>query len=567
MVLQPNYRLIVWKLDGPRPVIWLDEPDSYMIDFRPDGRDAVVAHLGGGLSHFDLATGRRLRRLGPGRGVRRTVWAFLHPTRPLVATHPYASPVDVLLRDLRTGAVVASWEVPHGTAAQGAAWHPDGRTFAVVPLDGKARLLDLDTWRPRREFDCTQAVLAFNHAGDRLLHNATGGNPYHLVDAVTDRPLFSTVPVRGLRLRVSRDDARLGGSVDGTRLTVWRVADGRECRTLACRAGGGQPSYWRAAVHPDGRLLAVTLDEGVGLWDLATGAELAVLPSARLHARAVLFDRDGACLFGGPEGVRRWPVRPDPADPGRLRVGPPERLSPVAGAGLAQSTDGRVLAVGADLFGAAAPYAGVWLYRPGRDGPLRLEAGQNVNHVAVSPDGRWVVAAVWPSPVRVWDAVTGRPAREMGGDGFCFSAFSPDGRWLITARDGGRLWRVGDRIEDWAEEPRVGVPRLGSYAFAPDGRLLAVADVDGVIRLVVPETGREVGRLEDPDGRTGIPCFSPDSARLVVVHRTAGVRVWDLHRLRTQLRDLDLDWDWPLPPAPRNDAGALRVDLAPERNE
>ena len=70
----------------------------------------------------------------------------------------------------------------------------------------------------------------------------------------------------------------------------------------------------------------------------------------------------------------------------------------------------------------------------------------------------------------------------------CPVGFSPDGRWFVTGGGGTRLWRVGT----WDEGPRVLVEGDGQgWAFAPDGRLLAVGG-QGRVRLVRPDTGREV---------------------------------------------------------------------------
>ena len=57
------------------------------------------------------------------------------------------------------------------------------------------------------------------------------------------------------------------------------------------------------AVSPDGRLLAVGMNDGVRLWDLATGQELACLP---LGPTSALFEPSGrGMLTSGAIGVRR----------------------------------------------------------------------------------------------------------------------------------------------------------------------------------------------------------------------------------------------------------------------
>jgi hypothetical protein len=72
------------------------------------------------------------------------------------------------------------------------------------------------------------------------------------------------------------------------------------------------------------------------------------------------------------------------------------------------------------------------------------------------------------------------------------------------------------------------------------------------VRLVVPQTGRELAVLEPPPelfrgvGRIGL---SPDGARLAVTNER-DVLVWDLRQIRSQLRTMGLDWGAPPIPAP-----------------
>ncbi len=91
-------------------------------------------------------------------------------------------------------------------------------------------------------------------------------------------------------------------------------------------------------------------------------------------------------------------------------------------------------------------------------------------------------------------------------------------------------------------------------ALAGDGRLLSLAGNDGAIRLMVPESGRELARLEPPESdRVGEMAFTPDGARLAVAYPLAKhIKVWDLRRIRRQLADLGLDWEAP-PDAPEEE--------------
>src|SRR5262249_51405104 len=77
-------------------------------------------------------------------------------------------------------------------------------------------------------------------------------------------------------------------------------------------------------VHPDGRLLASGHADGVRLWDIEGGEEIALLPGYRTYS--VLFHPHGDALFtSGEAGVFLWPLTGlRKAD--RLRVGPAQSL-------------------------------------------------------------------------------------------------------------------------------------------------------------------------------------------------------------------------------------------------
>src|SRR5262249_49422994 len=155
----------------------------------------------------------------------------------------------------------------------------------------------------------------------------------------------------------------------------------------------------------------------------------------------------------------RWPVRPDPTRPGRLTVGPPERLPfHPADRSVAVSRDGRVIA--------QANYkSGGWVLHPDAPRPRRVEPG-GCNWVSVSPDGRGVACGPHLTRVNVYEAATGRREWQSPADRQDHARFSPDGRWLVTRSDGGRAYRVGT----WEPGPQLGPGT--PWDVSPDSRLV-----------------------------------------------------------------------------------------------
>jgi serine/threonine protein kinase/WD40 repeat protein len=529
----------VWRLDGSAPRQLMSESKASGVAFR-DSQEVALAYSDGAIRVFELPTVREASHLAPDTLIR-GVGIALHPTEPLVAVGSYFGPV-VQLRDLRTGKVLAS--LPQTARPVGFSWHPNGRTLAISYPNGQIRLVDRSAWQVYRtlETDCPATSINFNRAGDRMAIHGWGNN-VDLFDFGTGEMLMQSSAFAAA-CRFSRDGVCLAGAVQDGKVGTWRVAGAEECRTLVRNMAvpEKQYSFGRAAVHPDGRLLACATLDGFGLWDLATGGTLALIPSGRINS--FVFEPSGALLTLSYAGLSRWPIGKGLNIAGELSIGPPESLPLPGGSDLAQSRDGRVIATCDRSVSVQERFAGGWILRVDRPTEtIRLDAGADISFIAVSPDGRWIVTATFgPGSAKIWDARDGRLVKKLANWGLAFPRFSPDGRWLATSLDGGRLFAVGT----WEPGTRVG----SGAVFTPDSKLTAVPTANG-IRLMDTANGREVAVLEDPS-RDSIDhaLFTPDGTKLITVNFTKGIHVWDLRLIRRELQDLGLDWDWPeFPPA------------------
>src|SRR5262249_627100 len=207
---------------------------------------------------------------------------------------------------------------------------------------------------------------------------------------------------------------------------------------------------------------------------------------------------------------------------------------------------GRVIAVPRPLF-----QYGVRVYHlSDLSDPPRLvtTASQpDVRWADVSPDGRWVLTgSEFTGGVWVSDADTGKPiARLQAAAGW--GGVRPGGDWVAVHghRGSGKLVRAGTWEDHLALDGRYST-------FSPDGRLIAVGEGVGVVRLLECETGREVARLEVTDPTRLMPAgFSPDGGRFYAAGEENGaLYIWDLRHLRARLKEMAADWDWPeYPPA------------------
>jgi len=132
-----------------------------------------------------------------------------------------------------------------------------------------------------------------------------------------------------------------------------------------------------------------------------------------------------------------------------------------------------------------------------------------VSSVAFSPDGKRYAFTGYdpytdltgqrPSPIEVWDAVTGKRIRKFQGPGSVLRlSFSPDGRHLAASGSYGvEVWDLvtGRTLYSWKE--------WGSATYSPDGRSLVCSDREGVT-FRDPATGQIHRRMATGWGRVDL---------------------------------------------------------------
>jgi eukaryotic-like serine/threonine-protein kinase len=394
--------------------------------------------------------------------------------------------------------------------------------------------------------------VAFNHRGD-LLASTGWDSTIRLWDPLGGRQLVSTSGAAYFALPFRPDDRRLGFAVRGLKVGLWDVADGRECRTLFVRQVGS--GYWKgprdAEFSPDGHLIASASTDGVRVWDVAAGREIAFLPIE--DARSAIFDPAGGSLITcGQDGLHRWPITPDPEMGSRgVRIGPPQDLGVAKELGWARlSRDGRMLLVG---HRDDAPAYVVDMREPTKSVLLR---DRIMPWPEISPDGRWAAGhAGGTSPFegsfRAWDLRSGKRVWDWPVNSGTV-AFSPDSKWLVTGSGAEtRFWKVGS----WQPGRRIlwePGTNHGSMVFSRDGKMLAIVHLPRLVKLIDPSTGRELATLDTPNlQNVGWLRFSPDGSQLAITDWNHTIHLWDLRLVRRQLAAMGLDWDLsPYPPAP-----------------
>ncbi len=526
-------QLKIWDLDRGQPAAPF-EPGilAGLLNFSPDNRRVVVVYKNGGFGVYDLTTGMLERRWqGSAAGCRQVVF---HPdSRRFAALFSGTALIQIWSADTGRllGNITQVGQVGNGS------WSADGRLLAVAD-DGDPRIHLWDVASKRQvgllEGHKNLGIgVHFNPAGD-LVASSGWECMLRLWDPRTGRQLLST-PSWDHRFNRAGDHMLLRPKGP----QIWELAEGREYRTFVGDPVRGKMVPYGGSISPDGRFFAVGSDDGTVIWEMATGNELAHLRTGKTWD--VLFQPSGDLLTSSVNtGLMRWPVRPNLDVDGEYRIGPPEALVPGGTDGVAQSKDGRTVVVAVSGAGGRI----VDLDHPSILKPLLPHPG--VNKSSISPDGQWAATGCHHGTgIKVWSVRQNQLVCTLPIEGGATPLFSPDGRWLATnSADGLQLWKVGT----WERGPHL---TDGSPVFLPDSPLVGVCS-GPVITLVDPDSGRTVAVLEDPNQDRVGAVFSSDGSQLVTMTIDShSVHVWDLRRIRAELKAINLDWEAPdYPPAP-----------------
>ncbi len=159
--------------------------------------------------------------------------------------------------------------------------------------------------------------------------------------------------------------------------------------------------------------------------------------------------------------------------------------------------------------------------------------------VAISPDGRYILAGSENNVVRLWDVTTGNLVRTVKDDGGLFStvyvsvAFTPDGGRAVIGVGNNNVGRRGSievydltsgRLLYKDDEVRA----VSALAVSPDGKTILYGSWGASLRLRDMATGKDIRSFEGHTDEVWCVAFSPDGKSALSGSWDKTLKLWDV---------------------------------------
>jgi len=332
------------------------------------------------------------------------------------------------------------------------AWSPDGKRFASADLNGVMILWDPSTGKA---------------VGTPIKAHSKW------ITSIAWEPLHLSSPSKGCE--------RLVTSSKDSLLKVWNVKTRQCIATLSGHTDSVECAKWGGA----GLIYSASRDRSIKVWStghlgsegLAVGKLVRTLKGHSHRINTLAVSSDYICRTGPYDGNRQNNILGHESD-AELHQAALERYQ----AFLKSSGEEERLVSGSDDFT-------LFLWRPAIEKqPLKRMTGhqQLINHLAFSPDGRYMASASFDKKVKIWCGKSGNFLSTLTGHvGSVYQvAWSPDSRFLVSASKDStaKLWEMPQGKA--AKETLPGhADEVYALDWSPNGSSVATGSKDRTIKI------------------------------------------------------------------------------------
>ncbi|MBY0525911.1 MAG: WD40 repeat domain-containing protein [Gemmataceae bacterium] len=507
-----NARFIsdLWDLETEQRIAWFGDVRLSNVVFSPDGKHVAALTQP---NDDDIEPGVSVRELKAGKEVCRfdldpatvDVFTFTSDGKTLAAL---SRRNGVRYWDAATGKEDAARRRAYKAKGRPAALTPDGDSVIEQSATG-FRMRDLKTGKQLHDFPDHGPFAGFTPDG-KLLASRTQEAVYLWDVESGDRKFRFTDPEGRVGSAVFAPDGKQMAVVCQNTIRFW----GNNER-IDAEAFGHLSGVVSVAFSADGKTVASGSYDSLFLWDAATGKPIRQLERASQN-RIVAFSPDGKVLATTSRShhLSLWDMATGKEVPGGEHLAlqrPFQFHSDGSVVGLAFPGD-KIQVQHRDAF------TGQVRRRADLPDKVRNSVGDEQLATALfSPDGKLLVTVdvyqvpgftLAGAPLRVWDAVTGKPLRVIGDP--------PDLPGLF----------LGGPFNQGIDNRRLHHASVRGLNFSPDSRLLVWRDHRSHLHLTDMTNGAELGPFTLPETELH-PTFSADGRTLATI-RGRTVRVWEV---------------------------------------
>jgi WD40 repeat protein len=400
----------------------------------------------------------------------------------------------------------------------------DGHQRETSYLYRGSRLAVLGRWVERNRGDLNRLEEAFLLACQAQEEQVQARERADLARARAGQAIFELdiSPETALLLAAGAAIADVHDTPDVQRVVIRAMLSSKIQRILRGHKDRISSVAWHWGTEDPGQDVVATgsYDGTVRLWDVATGAVLAVLAGHTDCVTCVAFDRAGLRLVSGSwdNTAKIWNL--DSKSEIQTLTGHSSWVSSVT-----WSPSERYIATGGQDHTAR-----IWSVADATT-ICTLQGHQEwVRSVEWHPQEHQVLTGSYDGTAGLWKVPSGKRIAVLQGhtDAVPAVAWSRDGSQALTASEDGtvRLWDMSKRVTVRTIEVHTSPTYCVSWS--PTGDDIVTGSEDGKVRLFSLETGELREAWPGHTGWVSSVAWSPDGARIISGSEDATARVWTL---------------------------------------